>query len=196
MKQQLVASIDTAPCARTESLQMIRNPFVPLACSKKFWEEYAVRLHFMRFWNSAIQKNYINKTSQPSVDREVLLPNPFQFVRFEGFTPVVMKSTPFWDITPFSPLEVDRRFGGTYRLHLQDWRINRSRSQHEGKVDSDCFPVRPTLCSLAVGSIVKQNCVCFLTVRMSSFICFWSRRRALRNRLPAAVGTCVSACRW
>jgi hypothetical protein len=31
-----------------------------------------------------------------------------------------MKSTIFWDITPFSPLSVNRRFGGTYRLHLQD----------------------------------------------------------------------------
>jgi hypothetical protein len=28
------------------------------------------------------------------------------------------KSTNFWDITPCSPLRVNRRFGGTYRLHL------------------------------------------------------------------------------
>jgi hypothetical protein len=31
----------------------------------------------------------------------------------------VVKSTSFWDITPCSPLSVDRRFGGKYRLHLQ-----------------------------------------------------------------------------
>jgi hypothetical protein len=31
-----------------------------------------------------------------------------------------MKSTIFWDITPSSPLSVNRRFGGTYRLHLQN----------------------------------------------------------------------------
>jgi hypothetical protein len=30
-----------------------------------------------------------------------------------------MKSSIFWDITPCSPLSVNRRFGGTYRLHLQ-----------------------------------------------------------------------------
>jgi hypothetical protein len=41
------------------------------------------------------------------------------FVGFEVFTTVVMKSTIFWDITPCSPLKVYRRFGGTYRLHLQ-----------------------------------------------------------------------------
>jgi hypothetical protein len=30
-----------------------------------------------------------------------------------------VKSTIFWDITPCSPLKVNRRFGGTYRLHLE-----------------------------------------------------------------------------
>jgi hypothetical protein len=34
-------------------------------------------------------------------------------------TAVVTKATIFWDITPCSPLKVNRRFGGTYRLHLQ-----------------------------------------------------------------------------
>jgi hypothetical protein len=29
---------------------------------------------------------------------------------------VVMESTIFWDITPCTPLKVNRRFGGTYRL--------------------------------------------------------------------------------
>jgi hypothetical protein len=41
------------------------------------------------------------------------------FVGFEVLTPVVMKSSIFWDIKPCSPLKVNRRFGGTYRLHLQ-----------------------------------------------------------------------------
>jgi hypothetical protein len=30
-----------------------------------------------------------------------------------------LKSTIFWSITPCSPLSVNRRFGATYRLHLQ-----------------------------------------------------------------------------
>jgi hypothetical protein len=29
-----------------------------------------------------------------------------------------MKSSVFWDITPSSPLKINRRFGGTCRLHL------------------------------------------------------------------------------
>jgi hypothetical protein len=40
-------------------------------------------------------------------------------IGFEVLTEVVMKSTIFWDITPCSPLSVNRRFGETYRLHLQ-----------------------------------------------------------------------------
>jgi hypothetical protein len=43
-------------------------------------------------------------------------------VGFEVFTAVVMKGIIFWDMTPCSPLSVNRRFGGTYRLHLQGQR--------------------------------------------------------------------------
>jgi hypothetical protein len=41
-----------------------------------------------------------------------------QIVGFEVPTTVV-KCITFWDIIPCSQLSVDRRFGGTYRLHLQ-----------------------------------------------------------------------------
>jgi hypothetical protein len=41
-----------------------------------------------------------------------------------------MKSNVMWDITPYSLLKVNRRFGGTYRLHLQG-RISRARYQRE-----------------------------------------------------------------
>jgi hypothetical protein len=42
-------------------------------------------------------------------------------VRFEVLTAVVMKSTIFWDITPCSPLKVNRHFGGTYCHFLSLW---------------------------------------------------------------------------
>jgi hypothetical protein len=38
---------------------------------------------------------------------------------FEVLKPVVMKSSIFWDITPFNPFKVNRRFGGIRRLHRQ-----------------------------------------------------------------------------
>jgi hypothetical protein len=40
-------------------------------------------------------------------------------VRFEAFTAVTMKNVVFWDVAALCRTWVDRRFGGTYRLHLQ-----------------------------------------------------------------------------
>jgi hypothetical protein len=42
-----------------------------------------------------------------------------------------MKSCIFWYITPCSPLKGNRRFGGTYRLHLQGRIISQARNQCE-----------------------------------------------------------------
>jgi hypothetical protein len=36
---------------------------------------------------------------------------------------IVIKSTIFRDITPYSPLKVSRHFRGTYCLHLQCWAV-------------------------------------------------------------------------
>jgi hypothetical protein len=38
---------------------------------------------------------------------------------FEVVTAVVMKRSTFWDIMPFSPLKLYRRFIVTYYLHFQ-----------------------------------------------------------------------------
>jgi hypothetical protein len=51
------------------------------------------------------------------------------------------KSSVFWDITPYSPLKVNRRFGGTYRL---------------------CLPPAFTLVSCSVySSALKMEATCF-----------------------------------
>jgi hypothetical protein len=46
------------------------------------------------------------------------------FTGFEVLRAVVKKSTIFCDIMQYSPLSVNRRFGGTYRLHLQGRKIS------------------------------------------------------------------------
>jgi hypothetical protein len=43
-------------------------------------------------------------------------------VRFEIFTAVTMKNAVFWDVAPCISC-VNRRLGGTYRLHLQGRKI-------------------------------------------------------------------------
>jgi hypothetical protein len=42
--------------------------------------------------------------------------------RFEVFTSVTIKNGVFWDVAPCRPC-VNRRFGGTYRLHLHGKKI-------------------------------------------------------------------------
>jgi hypothetical protein len=44
-----------------------------------------------------------------------LLQRVEEFVGSEFLTAVVLKSTIFWDVTPCSPLKINRRFGGKYR---------------------------------------------------------------------------------
>jgi hypothetical protein len=51
-------------------------------------------------------------------------------LEFEILTAVVMKSSIFWDITTCGQLEVSRRFGGTYRFHLQGENLTRNFSHH------------------------------------------------------------------
>jgi hypothetical protein len=58
--------------------------------------------------------------------------NEMVFNGSEVLTAVVMKSTIFWDIMLCSPLRVNQRFGGgTYRLHLQGWRLSWASDQRE-----------------------------------------------------------------
>jgi hypothetical protein len=45
-----------------------------------------------------------------------------KYGRFEVFTAVIMKQAVFWDVAPCRSC-VNRRFGGTYRLHLPGRKI-------------------------------------------------------------------------
>jgi hypothetical protein len=47
-------------------------------------------------------------------------------VGFEVLAAVDTKKPAFWDITPCTPLKVNRRFGGICRLHLQGRRISQA----------------------------------------------------------------------
>jgi hypothetical protein len=53
-------------------------------------------------------------------------PNVVYLVRFEVFTAMTMKKAVFWDVAPCRYC-VNRRFGGTYYLHLQGRRKEKKR---------------------------------------------------------------------
>jgi hypothetical protein len=81
----------------------------------------------------------------------------WNYVGFEVLTAVVMKNTIFWDITPCSPLSVNR-FGGIYRLHLPCRRIRRARLQSESSWKAElCFTL--VSCS-AYSSTLKIEAIC------------------------------------
>jgi hypothetical protein len=69
-----------------------------------------------------------------------------------------IKNAMFWDITPCSPLKVNWRFGGTYRLHLQGRRISRARNQRESRCLSLPPALTPFSCS-AYSSTLKTEAI-------------------------------------
>jgi hypothetical protein len=79
----------------------------------------------------------------------------------------LLKSSIFWDIMPCSPLEVNRRFWGRYRLYLQGWRIFQAWNQHEAGVScwflawfilQLCF--LPAFSCLSYSSTMKMEVEC------------------------------------
>jgi hypothetical protein len=62
----------------------------------------------------------------------VIFNNKICIIGFEVLTAVVMQSIIFWDMTLCSALSCTRRFGGTYRLHLQGRRIVQQTSKQAG----------------------------------------------------------------
>jgi hypothetical protein len=68
------------------------------------------------------------------VTRAINLPGTLDrkfLVVFKVLTPVIIKSSIFWDVTSCSPLKVNRRFGVKCRLHLQDRIVSQARNRHE-----------------------------------------------------------------
>jgi hypothetical protein len=78
-----------------------------------------------------------------STKRTSFCTNNHQFTGYEGLTAVVMKSSIFWDITRCSPFQVNRRFGGTYHLHLQGRKNKLSKKPTWKQVASRAWRWRP-----------------------------------------------------
>jgi hypothetical protein len=47
-----------------------------------------------------------------------------------------VKSSVFWDITPYIAVKVNRRFRGTFYLKFQARRINQTRNQRESRLQA------------------------------------------------------------
>jgi hypothetical protein len=87
-----------------------------------------------------------------------------------------IKSTIIWDITPCSPLKVNQRFGGTYRIHLQV-RTKRWRRY---------FPPKPRLTFNGPHGVISQKIALFITtaVRTSNLTTWkWCRLSGLNFKI-------------
>jgi hypothetical protein len=80
-----------------------------------------------------------------------------------------VKSTIFWDITPCSPLRVNRHFGGIYRLHFQGRKIIWARHQHESRWQAELWrwrwyvPPKRGLTLNELHGIMSQKTELFIT---------------------------------
>jgi hypothetical protein len=75
--------------------------------------------------------------------------------KWGGWKTCKVKSSVSWDISPCSPLTVDRHFGATYRLHLQVRGVSQVRKHHKGGAVF-CFH-RTTRCYVAEDRILRSN---------------------------------------
>jgi hypothetical protein len=86
-------------------------------------------------WKSGVCTRWQQWQQFPVIYTGVKLKLGFSiFCHFVGFVvlkALVKESSVFSDVTPCSLLKVNRRFGGTYRLHLQGRRISQTRNQRE-----------------------------------------------------------------
>jgi hypothetical protein len=86
---------------------------------------------------------------------------------FGVLTAVVMKSIIFWDITPCSPMKVNRRSGGTYRLHLQGRRISWAKTQQS------LAPAFTLVSCSAYSSSLKTEAICFSETSVDFQLTTW-----------------------
>jgi hypothetical protein len=75
-----------------------------------------IRFNEVCLINLAQGQLYFYHSMVCSLDTDRIVNNPQKIKQKTGKT---LKNYTFWYITPCSPLKVNRRFGGKYRIHLQ-----------------------------------------------------------------------------
>jgi hypothetical protein len=91
----------------------------------------------MKIWIlNSFRNSFVRTSPQKGIHCDLTLSVTFDYckckyytfasVRFEVFTAVTTKNAVFWDVALFKSC-VNRRFGGTYRLHLSGQKIRERR---------------------------------------------------------------------
>jgi hypothetical protein len=101
--------------------------------NKSCWSSLAYNYFSTLVIYTYIHEQCVRKRIYQKQKNKTKKPLNSYIVGFQVFTAVVMKSIIFWDITRCSPLSLNRRFGGTYRLHLQRRRNKFIKNQQASK---------------------------------------------------------------
>jgi hypothetical protein len=103
----------------------------------------------------------------------------------EGFEPTILvTSSVFWNIRPYSPLKVNQRFRGTFRLCLQDRIIRQAKNECEAgsKIMVSC---------LAYFSALKMEATCTsetsVNFQRTTRLCIPDGRTLHNHRLKAMI---------
>jgi hypothetical protein len=91
-------------------------------------------------------------------DKTVHTVSLIEHVHFSVILPTVktMESTIFCDVTPWSPVEVHQRFGGTNCLHLQGCRVSQANKRTVQLANCFCW----FLACLPFSSTLKMEAMC------------------------------------
>jgi hypothetical protein len=141
-------------------------------------------------------------SSEQSAKQVAFNPQTNPYMLYELLTDVVIRSTLFWDIISCTQLKANRRFGGTFCLHLEGWSLKCVSNRQE--ISAKCgrswqgyrhLALRPwriqyvvpksRLTSSRLHCATSHNTVVFLFITL---------RTSDLNRFNCSVWSCNSDC--
>jgi hypothetical protein len=110
---------------------------------------------------------------------------------FEVFTPVVMESSVAGDITSYSLVRPNRRFGGICH-HLQSQRISQARKQHEAGSSASCSLGKSLDFQRTTLAYVPEDRTLLFAVQMIGPLWTMNRKGCWRKRLLPNLKFCTA----
>jgi hypothetical protein len=109
-------------------------------------------------------------------------------IRFEVLTAVVIKHCIISDIIPCTVLEMNRRFGWTYHLHIHGLKISQIRYKHEATSFVTCLMM---VSCLAYSSALKMEAKCYSELPLTS-----NRLRCVTSQKEKLFTACTEDDLW
>jgi hypothetical protein len=72
-------------------------------------------------------------------------------------TSICLKISIFWDITPYSPLEISRYIGGTCRFYLQGCTVRKTRNQQEADSKKVLLPASMLISCMSYSWVMRME---------------------------------------